>query len=839
LSGSGGRRWSRPIIPLSVSLAAGLVAGKMAPGYAAMALAVAGLAAIGCILRLRRRADAHAWPLLLFLSLGYQLVQPWCLPQRPPDHVSHLVDVPAVSLTGLVAGDPPPRLTDSQRQRFVLEVESCIEQPARACSGRVLVTLGPGAAPAAPGDRLRVAGRLRRLRNFGNPDGFDYRGQMAWSRIDVSLFAEAHELLRLGQDPGGRAAGAMARLRQRLNDRIAASCPGQSGAVLQALATGQRSGISKPVQQTFARVGIAHLLSISGLHVGIVAAAVMGLMQVLLSRLPGVLWRGAGRKAAAAAAVLPVAAYAWLAGMSPPTLRAMLMVLTVLAALLVEREFDAPSALATAALVIVTLDPPALFSISFQLSFTAVAALLAGGRLATPEPAQQRPAPWGRRAGRWAAELVWVSLLATVATMPLTLRAFHQVSLIAPLANLFFVPVLGSGVVILLLASLGLWLCGVEAALWGLGACGLVTEQCLRLAQWLADWPWAALETIIPTRLEVALGYALLIALLGLRRTARRSPGNWRRCRWAMLALAALTLLGVDAVAWLRWRFWHRDLRVTVIDVGQGSSVLLELPGGDTMLVDGGGFGDGASLDTGEHIVGPLLRQRKILTLDTMVLTHPDTDHVGGLPYLASHFTVGRVITNGDERDSPAGQRLMAIAERRAIACPAYQELPRRWQTAGVEFELLWPPRPDVDRPGAGGDRNDRSIVLAVRHGDDRLLLPGDIRADVEAAMVAGAEGSLRAGVLLAPHHGSRSANSAAFIAATRPGDVVFSVGGGNRYRFPHPEVLERYRRAGARLWRTDVHGALSLRTVGRGFEVRPTLAAEVPPEDAGRPDSP
>jgi len=494
--------------------------------------------------------------------------------------------------------------------------------------------------------------------------------------------------------------------------------------------------------------------------------------------------------------------------MPPATARSVIMVLAALTALVVEREQDTFNALALAALIMLVIDPPILYSASFQLSFAAVGFIVLGGSIARISKGSG-----GGLAQRSAARLgglVWVSLVATLATTPLTLRYFDQIQIVGPLTNLFFIPVLGSLVVVTMLGSVTLTLCGLTPAVHLIDLCGTVTGWCIDAARWVAALPFAALETVRPSLIEMTALYLLLgagLVLLRGKREARRFAGT--------AALVAVLVLAADAAYWVRERFFFPDLRVTVLDVGQGSSTLLEFPGGETALVDGGGFGEGSGFDTGALIVDPLLRSRKILTLDTLVLTHADSDHLGGLPHVASHFRVRTLLTNGESDGSPAYERLLAIARERGIAMPDFSSTSLIRTAGGAEVTLLYPPADFLSRKAGERwrDLNNNSLVLQVRLGRDRLLLPGDIHIPAEAELVALKGNELASTLLLAPHHGSRTSSSVALLEAVKPREVVFSVGWQNRYRFPHAEVLERYRQQGIRIWRTDLQGAIEIRT--------------------------
>jgi competence protein ComEC len=301
-----------------------------------------------------------------------------------------------------------------------------------------------GEANLEPGDRVTFWASIRPFRNFQNPGGFDYRRHMAFAGIHGSAWVQAEKLQLSGKRMRSPASRLIHAARTRLAELIdAAGSPTavDEKAVLKALVFGDRSGIDDRLRERFNRAGVGHLLAISGLHVGIVAAVVFGCFRWIFSFLPPLLWRGWGRQWAAAATVVPVLAYGVLAGMSPSTQRAEFMVAVFLAALILGRTTDILNTLAVAALVILVLFPPALFSISFQLSFAAVLAIVYG--LEKIGPAGEPVRPPAKRVGRRLVGFVLVSALAIAGTAPVVLFHFNQTSVVGIAANLFLVPLVG------------------------------------------------------------------------------------------------------------------------------------------------------------------------------------------------------------------------------------------------------------------------------------------------------------------------------------------------------------------------------------------------------------
>jgi len=343
----------------------------------------------------------------------------------------------------------------------------------------------------------------------------------------------------------------------------------------------------------------------------------------------------------------------------------------------------------------------------------------------------------------------------------------------------------------------------------------------------LAEFKYASLTTFTPTLVEMTAFYILAWALLDLWR--RRS--QWRGRSWVIWAAGlALGCLGADAVYWGYQRYWRNELRLTVIDVGQGASVLVEFPGGPVALVDGGGFGDRSRFDVGAAVVAPVLWRKKIMAVDWLVLTHTDADHLNGLVFIAENFTIGQLWTNGQGSGSSKYRQLMDLVGRLAIAAPALDRISRRQAVNGVDVALLYPPEGFLQRSRKEpwSDPNNNGLVLKLAMGKAGFLIPGDIKAPAEAELVAQAGADLAATVLVAPHHGSKTSSTPAFVDAVKPRVTVASVGWHNRFHFPHPTVVQRLEQAGSRVLRTDLDGAVQIVTDGKRLRVEPFLSPAV-----------
>lgn len=856
------QRFRRPVLPLVLGYLAGILSGSLLrAGYVFALLAIAASGAITLRQTIRREAALLA-PLVLMAALGFLAILPWVAPRYPDHHVIHHISPDAVFLSGEVDSSPQRQ---ADRTRFILDARSLRRgETVVAVTGRVRVTVAGGAPDLHRGDWVELHGRMRALQNFRNPGGFDYRRHMAYQRVWTSLYAPEKRLRILARAKNAPLSAGMEGVRRAAAQMIASHSETPETGVLRALLVGERTGIPARLQESFNRAGVSHILAISGLHVGIVAAAAFTVFQLLLRQIPAVLRRAWSRKGAAVLTLVPVLGYGIIAGMSPATQRAVAMTAVFLAAFWVARDLDTITSMAVAGGIILTLHPPALFAVSFQLSFAAVGAIVFGlHRLGRERRRAQPRNALGRlllKLGGGVKGMIVMSLLAVWGTLPVVMATFNRVSLIGVAANLVVIPVIGFCVVPLGLAAIACWpLCETAGA-------GM-----MRLAAWLlslvipviellAKQPLAAVTTWTPSAVEIFCYYLVTAsafilatrdgtapAAAGSRRDAEECrpthltaedgliPISVRLLRSVRAAATPARLLGLslalgvllaaaDTLYWMNQRFWHRDLRITVLDVGQGNAALAEFPGGGTMLIDGGGVADLSAFDLGANVLAPFLWRRKILSLDELVLSHPNSDHMHGLIPIADMFNVQALLTNGEPRRTAGYRLLMETAAARGVRLPDFRSAPRERAFGGVTCWLLYPPPDFLSRRAVERWRstNNNSVVVQLAFGRHSFLFPGDIMHPAEAELVRSAGAALRSTVLVAPHHGSRTSSSEEFLAAVAPCWVIVSARDNGKRRHPHAEVIERYLRCGSRIYSTEQHGAIRIRTDGRNLSIEP-----------------
>lgn len=777
-----------------------------------------GALALATALRGRGKTDGARWVLagVLFTALGGWNAVRIGQGAAPFSNSWQTVEPQWWDLEGILSEAPQLRHDGT---RLVLEldrVDGAVERG--QAQGKVLLTVREGGERFRYGDRVRLKCKLQFPPAKLNPGQNEWARRLRLRGVGLQGFVpDADQVLLLARGRGAWPRQWIEFIRWRLTRVIAREFPSPSREVLLALVVGQSGALDPMVRDTFDRLGLSHLMAISGLHFGLVALLVYASLKKILSRFQRLVLRLPLEKITCAVAIPVLSAYAGIAGMGPSVQRALIMALTLAVAILLDRVRRLYHCLALAAMVILLLDPRALFELSFQLSFLAVMGILyAVPRLMSliprndPLDSLSRPifvSTWRRRV----LLAILTTLAATLATMPLSLASFHLMPFMAVPANLVGVPIVGWLVLPMALAGGFLYL------LWEPLGMSL-----LWVAAWMADgavqvFSWAAsvaggLYLPTPRPWEVAIFYGMFVGALQVR----RSP--WTR--WLVLGLILLQI-SLWVGEWAS-RAWGKRLSVHFIAVGNGSSVLIEAPGGFTFLVDGGG-GPKASSEVGSALVAPVLWHRRIMGLDRVILTHPHPDHWKGLLFILKAFGPREgVWDNGDRpRWGEYTQFLAAMADARQQLRSLCEGA--TWAMGGLTLEVLHPPcgRTSPVGSGAAARANNRSLVLKITMGEASFLLPGDIEADQEIRLAQ--RGGLSSTVLLAPHHGSATSSTEAFLREVAPRFAVFSsrAGAGG---LAHPAVRQRYSDLGIETFHTGEDGMVSFVTDGRELSVQTYL---------------
>ncbi len=678
-----------------------------------------------------------------------------------------------------------------------------------------------------PGQVVRVDGALEA------PQPGPYADYL--HRVGVEATLQSRSLSVSGAVVGP--AAALERLRRGAGDALAAAIPEPEAGLAAGIVIGLRDRVDRDLAADFTTVGASHVVAISGWNIAIVAATVAALAG------------GLGRRRRSVILAVAIVAYVLFAGASPSVVRAAAMAGVVLLARETGRAGRAAAALGWAAAILLIVEPSLVLDAGFQLSTLATAGILAW---ANPLDQRLRRVAGGRLPD-WLAESLGVSLAAQAATLPIVLVTFGRLAVISPVINLAVVPLVAPAMAAALVAMIGGAIAvlggpSIVATIAGLPAWALLTAMCtvvrtgaaLPIASLTLAPPWTLVAGLavtlgpaavvvarrrqrphgerrgpgqpparaqeVPARISVPKSVPSPVPSPAASRPApatamRRPVGRRLPPRLAAIALAlAVGSLGLAAA--------HRPngtTRITVLDVGQGDSILVEGGSGGRMLIDGGPDPDRLLVELDRRLP-PWDRRIGIL-----VLTHPHEDHVAGLPILLERYRIGRIYETGMRGPGP-GYAAFAHELATPTAPPVgILATGARISLDDIRFRVLWPDPGRVPRepPDAGRGINDVSIVLLGEVAGRRFLLTGDVEDDVDPLLAQ--RGLPPIDILKVAHHGSATASTPAFLGAVRPRVAIVSAGAGNPYGHPARSTIQRLADTGARVLRTDTDGSVAV----------------------------
>ncbi len=607
------------------------------------------------------------------------------------------------------------------------------------------------------GDKWHLTVKLKKPHETMNPGCFDYEEYLFQHKVRAVGYVVPDTLNKyLSTDWRNETIN---RLRQYLSNKINCVLKSPLKGIIAALVVGDRNNITQQQWAVFRNTGTSHLVAISGLHIGLISSFIFLFLKFIWRRIPCLVLRLPASKAGSIGALIGALIYSAMAGFSVPTVRALVMIVVLMLMIFLNRNIRPWHAFFIALLLVVIVNPLSDLSAGFWLSFGAVAMLIYcfSGRL-----------KGGR--GLW-----WnwghAQLVVILGLMPLCLLLFQQISLAAFFANIIAIPIMGFLIVPLSILGciLNKWLL-------------ILAEKILGLLwlylQWLAAQHWALWHHSVIN--YWILGTALIGILLIF--APRGFPGRWLGIIW-ILPLFFYKPIGPQ----------QGDVWFTLLDVGQGLASVMRTQHHILIYDTGPKFSD--NFDAGMAMVVPFLRSLGIRNIDIMVVSHGDNDHIGGAQSILAMLNVKRIITSVPNR----------FHGQNAQYCRAGQN----WQWDGINFQFLSPEQ-NSELHG-----NDASCVLKITNGKNSILLTGDIEALTEHILLNKEKNKLKTNILVAPHHGSNSSSTKAFVKAVKPNYVLFPVGYLNRYGFPSKKVIARYRIIHANLFNTVDSGAITFKFNG------------------------
>jgi competence protein ComEC len=555
------------------------------------------------------------------------------------------------------------------------------------------------------------------------------------------------------------------------------------GAILEALLLGERRRMDPLITQSLQKSGLYHLFAISGAHIAIISFLLFSVLRLIRI----------STRLSYALVLINLILFALLVEGRPSVIRATIMASAFLLGKLFWKNVHLLNTISMSAFFILFLNPLSLFSLGFQLTFTATFSIL----LFFPQIIKYLPKlPWR------ISEILCLSLTAQIGVLPLIARTFNRITFSSLFLNFAALPlvglIMGCGFIFLPLSFFSPFLAQMLAK--GINFLINILLKCSHLLDWVPSISYR-----IPTpHTATIFGYFLFLLFLLLPLKIK-----WQKLTTFFCFLAFLVIL-------ITYPFpsHSSSLKVSFIDVGQGESMLIEFPGYKKMLVDGGGFPKN-SYDIGERVVSPFLWSKGIKKIDFLVLTHAHPDHLNGLKSIVNNFKIGEFWEACIPSEDKNYEEFITLLPHSVPRKRVFRG--RSFQVGDIRIEAFHPPRGD---PYVSTIYNNQSLVLKMTHGHISFLLTGDIEAKAEE-QISKFSTNLQSQILKSPHHGSRSSSSTAFLQAVKPRLVVISASKGNIYGFPHKEILERYKRFGIKIYRTDNHGAVEISSDGHRISVR------------------
>lgn len=744
-------------------------------------------------------------------AVGALLLHPYNAPVFGSNHVVNFCNRSDIAIEGVLY-KPPVEV--SGRTRLYVEAENIYTAQQRlTAEGRIRLTIGSAETSFRYGDRIRFPARLRLPENFSNPGGFDFVRYLAYQRIFTTAFMpDDGSVVLISRNNGNAFIGFIERYRDRVRASIENNIEGYPQHVMKALILGEKASLPGDVREHFRKLGISHLLAISGLHVGIVSFLSYFIFMWAMKLYPRVFLYVEGFRAAVFLSLFPMLFYCMTAGFHMPTIRAACMVGAYTAALLIGRKSGALNNLLLACFIMLVVMPTAVFHVSFQLSFAAVLSII----LVVPALQSRfnlfsaEDTPLWLRLRNALITGFFASSAAIIGTAPVIAFHFHKISILGFLTNIVAVPFVGFLIVPSGLAAAFLLPVSDAVASVLFKLSGGLTDVFLRAAEKCSKIPFGDISVTTPQLWEIGLYFLLFFSLpLAIKN------------RKVKLFFAGLLLFVVIEGAFL---YNHSrgtgELRVTFIDVGRGDAALAVLPEGSVMLIDAGGsVYDG--FDYGMRVVAPVLYKKRIKRIDYMVATHPHIDHFGGLVTLVENFSVGQLWINCDRQDVWQYRKLLDSAENRAVEIVVCSQETEPMEIDGVRVTFFNPEQSSECFSENHVAINNRSIVFKLEYGYVSYLFTGDIEAETEFRLVDEKQ-DIRATVLKVPHHGSLSSSTKGFINAVLPEIAVISGRPrGERAQKTVKEVADDYILAGAEVYKTYTDGAVTVTTDGTVLDVQ------------------
>lgn len=809
-----------PLIPACLSFAAGALAAKTTwlPALANTLWPVIVLLAV-CLVLLSfkkplSRNSTLAIILGAFFLCGLIYADSFINPIFPPHHLTQVIDKNAEGIiSGTLCNKP---VFKGDKTRFIIETESIILPPSKLpvhATGRVMLTVKASRLSwLEPGHKYAVRAKLSLPSPPSTPGVFDYSAHLASEGIYVKGWVES-PLFIAKVIPAPEEATALSpiyqleKFRMRFADFLQVRLAPEHAGLYQALLIGDSNNLSPEILAIYRATGIMHILAISGSHFVILVFLLVSFFRFLICLSTRLLLAVPANKIAITLSLPLILLYSGLAGFQPPVVRAMIMTGILMSAILIDRQWSSLNNLAIAAFCILITNPASIFSASFQLSFAAAAAII----IVMPDlyVRSQKIASASRlqSARQWLLSALAISFAAFLATTPLALLHFNYISLLGPLTTLLVTPFLCFWSLPLGLFAIGAYTFSPEfsALLLTIGIPGIEISNSITAS--LMNLPFTTFW--LPTPDPLRLGFAFMLILAILHYPRRLFINIF------LLAVLSFTLSGYNPMPTS-----HANLAtVSFLSVGNGSATVIQSPDDRVIVIDGGGF-QNDNFNPGERIIAPFLWHKNIRRIEQIIVTHPHADHFNGLAFIIKRFKPKVLWISESEYPEPGFTELLNEATRTgcSIRIAGTGEVLLINESGDFAINCLinlaltderLNQSPEVNN---ANNPNNRGLILRLDHGQKAFIFPGDIEKNQESSVVAYGK-TLRADVLLMPHHGLNSSGSVKFMEVIKPSYYVVSTG----EKTPFPPA--QYQDLRAEIYSTARHGSIFFTSDGKSLK--------------------
>ena len=801
---------SRPLITITLAYILGLILGNYLPSqHFYLLFSTLLFFILSCYAYLKGSSSFNYLILITFILFGLTYSQRDKLVSKD---IAKFGLNKAITLTGTIIKEPRVR---ENKITFELKVEKIFSSgKAYSLKEKVLVNAYE-VSDLNYGDKVKIFGKLRSPKETGNPGELSYKDYL--SQQGIHRVVSTSRIKKLGKGDANPLIASAIFLKNKMVKIQEETLPSTKGMPFAPLISGivfgsQAVPIPQDLEEATRRTGIIHILVASGAQIALLLGVLLFLFKLGRFTSPLSLF------VSLVIIIFLISFYALMAGGGPSILRAVVMGVILLLANLLEREYDPLTSLSLAAFLLLIVSPSALYNIGFQLSF----AVCFGIIYLAPEMIRSLKKfvlPGFERVSFWLIALFCVCLSAQVMVIPLLAYYFNQVSLISLLANLFIVPLVAILLPFGLLSGL-LGLISLKLALIVNILNTFLLFLLIKLTFFFSYLPRASIFVSPPSMFTVVTCYALLIGGMELWKSPLKSKVTKEKL--LIVILIFLTIFTFQ----FAFKGTSKDLTVTFIDVGQGDSILIQVPSGKDLLIDGGGSPEYSDFDLGEKIVLPFLYRQGVRFIDAVILTHPDNDHLQGLLSVLKNLRVGLVLDSAQKSDNPYYPQFLKIIKEKNIPYQVARKGEILNLGKGIKAYLLHPEVPLLSNTNA--DINNNGVVLKLIYKKVSFLFMADLEEEGEDRLLS-EKINLKSTILKVGHHGGPTSSSEKFLQAVEPEAAVISVGEYNTFGHPNKGVLERLQNLGARIYRTDKNGAVVITTNGESYQIKVVRDSDSP----------